>query len=220
MSRPSPRVLAASLLLASASLAAGLGMAAPTQAIAASSSLSPEDQALVDKATAYLQGLKTVTGRFTQVSSNGAASTGTFYMQRPGKARFQYDPPAQMVVVSDGYNVSVVDSRLKTHDQYPLGRTPLVILLARQVRLDRGVVVTQVDQTADGYSITARDGHKEASGRITLNFTNDPIALRGWSVIDAQGRETRVTLGGLSPVIDLDPNLFVIQDDRARSGRP
>jgi outer membrane lipoprotein-sorting protein len=188
--------------------------------MAAASSLSPDDQALVDKATAYLQGLKSVTGRFTQTSFNGSTSTGAFYMQRPGKARFQYDPPAQMVVVSDGYNVSVVDSRLKTHDQYPLGRTPLVILLARQVRLDRGVVVTQVDQTADGFAITARDGRKEASGRITLNFSNDPIALRGWSVIDAQGRETKVTLGALTPATDLDPNLFTIQDDRARSGRP
>jgi outer membrane lipoprotein-sorting protein len=188
--------------------------------MAASSSLSPDDQALVDKATAYLQGLKSVTGRFTQGSFNGATSTGVFYMQRPGKARFQYDPPAQMVVVSDGYNVSVVDSRLKTHDQYPLGRTPLVILLARQVRLDRGVVVTQVDQTADGFAITARDGRKEAAGRITLNFSNDPITLRGWSVIDAQGRETKVTLGVLTAVSDLDPSLFTIQDDRARSGRP
>jgi outer membrane lipoprotein-sorting protein len=188
--------------------------------MAAASSLSPDEQALVDKATAYLQGLKSVTGRFTQTSFNGSTSTGVFYMQRPGKARFQYDPPAQMVVVSDGYNVSVVDSRLKTHDQYPLGRTPLVILLARQVRLDRGVVVTQVDQTADGFAITARDGRKEAAGRITLNFSNDPIALRGWSVIDAQGRETKVTLGALTPAADLDPNLFTIQDDRARSGRP
>jgi len=217
MSPRSLRAIASALLLAGAGLSGAIP--APV-ALAATSALSPDDQALVDKATAYLQSLKTDTGRFTQVSSNGTTSTGTFYMQRPGKARFQYDPPAQMVVVSDGYNVSVVDSRLKTHDQYPLGRTPLVILLARQVRLDRGVVVTAVDQTADGFSITARDGRKEASGRITLNFSNDPIALRGWSVIDAQGRETRVTLGGLTPVGDLDPNLFVIQDDRARSGRP
>ncbi len=210
------RALTVCLALAAASLAMGAG--AP--AMAAASSLSPDEQALVDKATAYLQGLKSVTGRFTQTSFNGSTSTGVFYMQRPGKARFQYDPPAQMVVVSDGYNVSVVDSRLKTHDQYPLGRTPLVILLARQVRLDRGVVVTQVDQTADGFAITARDGRKEAAGRITLNFSNDPIALRGWSVIDAQGRETKVTLGALTPAADLDPNLFTIQDDRARSGRP
>jgi len=216
MSRRSLRALAVCLALA----AACLGVAAAAPVMAAASSLSPEDQALVDKATAYLQGLKSVTGRFTQTSFNGSTSTGVFYMQRPGKARFQYDPPAQMVVVSDGYNVSVVDSRLKTHDQYPLGRTPLVILLARQVRLDRGVVVTQVDQTADGFAITARDGRKEASGRITLNFSNDPIALRGWSVIDAQGRETKVTLGALTPATDLDPNLFTIQDDRARSGRP
>jgi len=188
--------------------------------MAAALSLSPDDQALVDKATAYLQGLKSVTGRFVQNSFNGSTSTGAFYMQRPGKARFQYDPPAEMVVVSDGYNVSVVDSRLKTHNQYPLGRTPLVILLAREVRLDRGVVVSQVDRTADGFSITARDGRKEAAGRITLDFGQDPIALRGWSVIDAQGGQTRVTLGVLTPVSDLDPNLFVIQDDRARSGRP
>ncbi len=216
MSIRSLRALAVCLVLAGASFAAGTS--AP--AIAAAASLSPDDQALVDKATAYLQGLKSVTGRFTQGSFNGSTSTGVFYMQRPGKARFQYDPPAQMVVVSDGYNVSVVDSRLKTHDQYPLGRTPLVILLARQVRLDRGVVVTQVDQAADGFAITARDGRKEAAGRITLNFSNDPIVLRGWSVIDAQGRETKVTLGALTPVSDLDPNLFTIQDDHARSGRP
>jgi outer membrane lipoprotein-sorting protein len=216
MSLHSVRALAVCLVLVSASLAVGT----PAPAVAASSSLSPDDQALVDKATAYLQGLKSVTGKFTQTSFNGSTSTGVFYMQRPGKARFQYDPPAQMIVVSDGYNVSVVDARLKTHDQYPLGRTPLVILLARQVRLDRGVVVTQVDQTAEGFAITARDGRKEAAGRITLNFSNDPIALRGWSVIDAQGRETKVTLGALTPVSDLDPNLFVIQDDRARSGRP
>jgi outer membrane lipoprotein-sorting protein len=216
MSFRSLRVFAACLVLGAGNLALG----ATPPAFAAASSLSPDDQALVEKATAYLQGLKSVTGRFTQASSNGSISTGMFYLQRPGKARFQYDPPAQMVVVSDGYNVSVVDGRLKTHDQYPLGRTPLVILLARQVRLDRGVVVTQVDKTADGFAITARDGRKEAAGRITLNFSNDPMALRGWSVIDAQGRETRVTLGALAPVSDLDPNLFVIQDDRARSGRP
>jgi len=216
MSLRSLRALAVGLVLAAASL----GVGAPAPSFAASSSLSPEDQALVDKATAYLQGLKSVTGRFTQASFNGATSTGVFYMQRPGKARFQYDPPAQMVVVSDGYNVSVVDSRLKTHNQYPLSRTPLVILLAPQVRLDRGVVVTQIDKTADGFSITAREGGKEAAGRITLDFSNAPITLRGWSVIDAQGRETTVTLGALTTVSDLDPNLFVIQDDRPRSGRP
>jgi outer membrane lipoprotein-sorting protein len=215
------RPLFASALCLALSLGASFTPILPVApALAATAPLSPADQALVDQATAYLQGLKTVTGHFTQVSANGATSTGTFYMQRPGKARFQYDPPAQMVVVSDGYNVSVVDMRLKTHDQYPLGRTPLVILLARQVRLDRGVVVTQVDQTADGFAITARDGRKEASGRITLDFGKDPVALRGWSVIDAQGRETRVSLGALAPVSDLDPNLFVIQDDRVRSGRP
>jgi outer membrane lipoprotein-sorting protein len=216
MSLAALRAVALCLVLAGMSL----GMARPASAASAASALSPEDQALVEKATAYLQGLKSVTGRFVQTSFSGSTSSGVFYMQRPGKARFQYDPPAQMVVVSDGYNVSVVDARLKTHDQYPLGRTPLIILLANQVRLDRGAVVTEVSRSADGFSITARDGRKATAGSITLDFSRDPIALRGWSVVDAQGRQTKVTLGGLSPTANLDPNLFVIQDDRPRSGRP
>jgi outer membrane lipoprotein-sorting protein len=182
--------------------------------------LSDDDKAAVDKATAYLQDLKTVSGRFTQVSANGATSTGQFYMQRPGKARFQYDPPAQMLVVSDGHNVSIYDQRLKSFDQYPLGSTPLVLLLAREVRLDRGVIITGVERTDQGFSINARDARKQAEGRLTLNFSNEPVALKGWTIVDGQGQETRVRLGTLSPVSGLDPSLFTLRDPRARSGRP
>lgn len=205
-----------------AALAAGAPLIAPTSPALAAQvpSLSDEDKADVARATAYLQDLKTVTGRFTQVSASGATSTGQFYMQRPGKARFQYDPPAQMLVVSDGHNVSIYDQRLKSFDQYPLGSTPLVLLLAREVRLDRGVVITGVDRTDQGFSINARDARKQAEGRLTLYFSNDPVALKGWNVVDGQGQETRVRLGALTPASSLDPSLFELRDPRVRAGRP
>lgn len=195
------------------------GAAAPAAAAPPPTpALSEEDQALVSKAAAYIQSLKSVQGRFSQTSSRGGASAGTFSMQRPGKARFAYDPPADLLVVSDGYNVKIFDRRLKTFDQYPLGQTPLVLLLAREVRLDRGVIVTGVKRTPGGFSLTAKDARKQADGSITLDFAESPMALRGWTVVDVQGVETRVRLGELTPVPRLDPNLFVLRDPKARSG--
>ena len=193
------------------SLAAGT---APSAVLARTADLAADQQALVQQATDYLQGLKTVTGRFSQTDPNGGASSGTLYLQRPGKARFEYDPPAGLLVVSDGQFVGVSDRRLKTFNEYPLGRTPLVLLLAREVRLDRGVTVTRVEETPGGFSITARDGRGEAEGRITLLFRNDPVALRGWSLADGQGRTTQVRLGPLSPADHLAPGLFYIRDAR------
>jgi outer membrane lipoprotein-sorting protein len=189
-------------------------MLAPTRAVAATdSSVTPEQKALVDRAAAYIQNLKTVRGRFTQVDGNGAMTTGVLYLDRPGKARFEYDPPAGLLVVSDGYNVEVHDRRLKTYNIYPLGRTPLVLLLAKHVRLDRGVVITDVEQTPSGFVIDAKDGSKKAEGRISMSFSTEggAVALRGWTITDLAGKETRVQLGGLTPVDHLDPNLFNIR---------
>ena len=183
-------------------------------AAAAVADLPADQQALVARAGDYLQRLGTVTGRFTQTDPNGGGSTGTLYLQRPGKARFEYDPPAGLLVVSDGSFVGVSDRRLKTFNEYPLGRTPLALLLARQVRLDRGAVVTAVQQSAEGFSIGLRDARGQAEGRLTLLFRNDPVALRGWNIVDAQGRRTEVRLGPLAAAEHLAPGLFYIRDPR------
>ena len=82
------------------------------------------------------------------------------------------------------------------------------------MRLDRGVTVTRVEQTPGGFSISARDGRGEAEGRITLLFRDDPVALRGWTLVDGQGRTTQVRLGPLSPADRLAPGLFYIRDPR------
>lgn len=185
----------------------------------AQSKLSAEDGALVQQASAYLQGLSKAKGRFTQTSARGAVTRGTLYISRPGKARFAYDAPSNLLVVSDGYNVSVWDARLKTFDRYPLGATPLSLLLAKSIRLDQGVVITGVRRFSDGFSITAKDGKRQAEGQITLTFSSSPVALREWTLVDGQGSTTRVTLNSLETVSSLDPGLFVLRDPRPRSGR-
>ena len=109
-------------LLASAAAAPALAQKRPA--------LAPEDQALVDKAVAYLQSLNAVKGRFTQFDPRGRKSEGDFYLKRPGKVRFAYDAPNSMLLVSDGGTVNIYDSKLKTFESYPLGMTPLGALQA------------------------------------------------------------------------------------------
>lgn len=197
----------------------GLG-ALPAPALAAPERpvpLSPQDRALVDRAAAYLEGLTEARGRFVQTDPRGAVTQGELYLKRPGKARFAYDPPAGLLVVSDGGSVLIHNTRLKTFESYPLAATPLSLFLARRIRLDRGVSVTRVARLADGFSITARDSRKEAEGEITLTFSDRPLQLAGWAVSDAQGQTTRVRLSGLQRVSGLDPALFVLKDPRPRN---
>lgn len=201
-----------SLILA---LAAG-AVAGPAVAQAG---LSAADQALVDRAVAYLEGLTQAKARFIQTDPRGQVSRGSLWLKRPGKARFAYDPPSGLLVVSDGGNVSVADKRLKTFDKYPLVATPLSLFLAKNIRFDRGVQVTGVTRAADGFTITARDGRKQTAGQIALTFRSEPMTLVGWSVTDAQRRVTRVQLLDLQPVSGLDSSLFSLRDPRQGVGR-
>ena len=198
------------IVLPAASLA-GAALAAP---------LSAEDKALVDKATAYLQGLGSAKGRFIQTDPRGSQTQGSFYLQRPGKARFAYDAPASKLLVSDGRFVSEADTRLKTVNRYPLGQTPLALFLAQDVRLDKGVVVTRVSRLDGGFSLTLADGRKQTRGSLTMNFTDSPVSLMGWVVTTVQG-STRVRLTSLERAGGLDPKLFATPFPPARrTGRP
>ena len=201
--------------------ALALGLAAlPLPALAQRAPVAPlsaADRALVDRAAAYLQGLTEAKGRFVQTDARGSTAQGTLFLKRPGKARFEYDAPSKLLVVSDGGNVSIADGRLKTFEAYPLMATPLSIFLARQIRLDKNIVISRVNRMADGFSITARDGKKEAEGQITLTFSDNPLALIGWTVTDAQGGSTRIRLTSLTKTTGLAPSLFVLKDPRPKN---
>ncbi|MDB5455177.1 MAG: outer rane lipoprotein carrier protein LolA [Caulobacter sp.] len=199
---------------------AGAALLTAGAATAEAAPLSAADQALVDKATAYIQTLGSVAGRFTQVDARGVTTGGQLWLQRPGKARFAYDGASGLLVVSNGNNVNIWDPRLKSYESYPLSRTPLALLLAREVRLDRGVTISAVTRRADGFSITAVDAKRQTLGKISLDFSDGPVALTGWTVTDVKGGQTRVTLSGLRPASGLDKKLFVLSDPRPRVGKP
>ena len=195
---------------------AAAALAGPTAAARpAIGPLTADDQALVDRAAAYLQALTEAKGRFTQVDARGNITRGEIYLKRPGKARFAYDAPSNLLVVADGSRVSIANPQLKTFDSYPLMATPLSIFLARQIRLDKGIVISNVARQPEGFTITARDGKKQAEGQITIAFTDSPLALAGWTVTDAQGQSTQVRLSSLVKTSGLASSLL---KDRPNAG--
>ena len=211
---PRPALLAAALALG---LAATVPAAAQAPGFRTPYALSPQDRDAAERAAAYLQSLETVSSRFEQTAPDGGVTHGTLYLQRPGKARFEYDPPARMLIVSDGHTVALSDLRLKSFDRAPLSATPLNILLAKQVRLDRGVKIGRVDRNAEGFALTAVDIAHQAQGRLVIYFgdAGGRLALKGWNVVDPQGRLTKVRLGELQPRSGLSPDLFEVRDPRA-----
>ncbi len=192
------------LLISAAALAASPALA---------QGLTPEDQALVDKAIAYLEGLAAAKGRFSQTDPRGKTATGDIFVQRPGKVRLAYDPPNDLLVVSNGNQVAIHNMKLNTYEAYPFRATPLALFLAKNVRLDRGVAVSNVTRTAGGFTLTAADRTRETPGSVTLVFSDNPVALREWTVIDAQRGKTRVVLSNLAPASGLSSALFTLPKD-------
>ena len=193
-------------------------------AVAAKSPAKPAvaapDRALIGRATAYLSGLRSAQAKFSQTDTRGAVSTGTFSLQRPGKARFAYDPPADLTVVADGTNVNISDAKLKTFDQYPLKQTPLAILLADRVKLSDAAAAASVTRGGGGFTVTVVDPKNRAQGSLALDFTSAPVALTGWTVTDPQGQRTTVKLSGLKAGVALAPSLFVLNDPRPHTFKP
>ena len=202
------RAPCAALILAAGALAPLAARPADPSPAGQGQALSPDDQALVAQAAAYLDGFSELKGRFVQTDSRGAVSSGTLYLKRPGYARFAYDPPSSLLVVADGHNVSITDPRLKTNDRYPLSFTPLSLVLSKHVRLDRGVLITRVSHLGDGFALTARDASHRAQGQVILTFRSNPLRLSEWVMTDAEGQTTRIRLTSLSPTSGLDSSLF------------
>lgn len=164
----------------------------------------------------YLNGLKAVQTTFTQVNDDGSLSTGKLWLQRPGKMRFEYDPPNSAVVLANAGTVMVFDPKSnQPPEQYPLKRTPLSLVLARNVNLSQANMV--VGHTFDGTAtvVTAQDPKNPESGRIELMFTANPIELRKWVIYDNAGGQTTVLLGPLNEDIRIDSGLF---SNKARRG--
>ena len=170
-----------------------------------------KQQALASKVSAYLSSIQTLTGNFVQVGPDGSRSTGDFYIQKPGKVRFQYDPPSTIAVVSDGTTMVVRDRRLGTQDVYPLSQTPLRFLLSDRIDLMRDTDLVSV--SADDMYVSVLIEEKQpliGTSRLMLMLGAKDNQLKQWTVTDPQGYDTTVAVSNLSTTKKIDPDLFKI----------
>lgn len=168
--------------------------------------------AAIGAATRTLNAMQRLQGRFLQTAPDGSRANGSFYIQRPGRMRFEYDPPATLLIVSDGSVVAMRDTELRTTERTPLRSTPLNLILAPQIDLERNARVVRVSRSGPWTLVTIRDRTGEADGQITLHFYGENSDLRSWDVIDATGARTRITLSDVTAPASLDRRLFRLED--------
>lgn len=145
--------------------------------------------------SSYFNALRTGEGSFTQVNADGSVSTGTIYIKRPGRIRFEYDPPEQALVIAGGGSLAIFDPRSNTSpERYPLSQTPLSLILSRNVDLENAEMVTAFASDAELAELTAQDPDHPEYGSIRMIFTANPIALRQWVITDNTGSETTIYL--------------------------
>ncbi len=159
----------------------------------------------------YLNGFQTAQGKFTQINEDQTISTGQIYIKRPGRVRFEYDPPEETLVLADGTRVGVIDPKSNTGPEaYPLHRTPLKIVLANNVDFTRERMVTGHDSDGKTTTVRAQDPDNPDYGSIELVFTDNPVELRQWVVTDDTGTRTTVVLGDLRTGVSIGDDRFVI----------
>lgn len=176
------------------------------------------DEALA-RASEYLNGMRAVKGRFQQVNSDGSLSEGDFYLQRPGRVRFDYDEPSPLLIVADGRTVASIDSEMDTVDRTLLDETPLAYLLKANIDLADDGQVGGVARQDGLVLISLDDPAGRVGGQLILIFAAPEYALREWVAVDDYGQQTRVILTDVTRQASLDPSLFTY-DARVRQGPP
>jgi len=178
--------------------------------------LSDADQATLVQVSAYLNSLRTLQARFLQIGPDGATTRGNVWLDRPGRMRFQYDPPSPLLLVAGHGVVIFHDSQLDQTTTIALTQTPLGLLLADTVTLSGpgsgDITVTDFQRPPGQIQITLVRTKTPGDGSLTLSLNAAPLALTGWSVVDAQGRETRLLMSNIRLGGSFDPALFTFTD--------
>nr|WP_242010741.1 outer-membrane lipoprotein carrier protein LolA [Acetobacter musti] len=149
-------------------------------------------------------------GRFEQTAADGQKTTGDVWLVRPGRMRFQYDKPSPLLLVANDGKVVFRDSQLDQTTEIPLERTPLSLLLGAHISLSGDVTVTSFRHENGIIQIAAVRTASPGEGTLVMAFDEQSLVLRGWVVVDAQGRQTQVTLSQLVSGGSASPDLFVL----------
>lgn len=178
-------------------------------ALALSATAAMADKIPLGNISSYLNKMTTAKGEFTQINSDGTISTGTIYIKRPGRVRFEYNAPDTGLVVAGSNTVVIYDTKSnQPPESYPLSRTPLSIILARNVNLNQAKMVTGHSFDGTATTVTAQDPENPQYGNIQMKFTGPAPELRQWIINDGNGSQTTVVLGELKKGGNLPNNLF------------
>ena len=174
---------------------------------------SPEQAQIVQQVNDYFNNMKNLEGRFLQTDASDARKKGKFFIQRPGKVRFDYSLPSRQKIISNGEYLAIEDHDLRTTDRYPLELTPFKLLLKEKVDLAHDAHIVAVDVGPNVMVLTIEDKESRGGGQIRLFFDWPTVQLKEWIITDAQGLNTRIELAELSLNKDADPKLFTFSKD-------
>ena len=192
-----------------AGLAAALVLPRPARA-----ALTPADQFDLQKIQAYLNSIHTMVSAFNQVAGDGSTATGTIYLLRPGHMRIVYNPPHPILIVATNDQVYYYDGQLGQVTWTDLDNTPAWFLLQNFVELGGSIRVESIQHEPGTMRVTVTEDKRPERGRVTMVFSEQPLQLRQWTVLDAQNKTVTVTLDSPQFGVPINPQLFNWQDPR------
>ncbi len=196
-------------------LLAALFLTGPVFAAAKSVEDIPAEAERIEK---YLNGLESAQARFVQTTHDGTQLVGTFYLQRPGKLRFEYDPPIDDFVVADGFFIYFYDSQLGEQTNAPIGQTLADFLLRSNIKLSGDISVEDISRGGDMLQAELVQTADPEAGSLMLAFSEEPMTLKKWRIVDAQGLITEVELFYLKTDITHPSSLFGYSDPKKGTG--
>ena len=174
----------------------------------------------IERAEKYLQDLKSAEARFVQTTHDGTQLVGTFYLKRPGKLRFEYDPPVESFVVADGLFIYFYDAELEEQSNAPIQTTLANFFLRKKFSLADDLMVKEAKHAGGLLQLTVVQAEDQDAGSIIFAFGEKPFELKKWRVIDPQGMITEVELFHLKKNVKHDSKLFVYIDPKKKDGKP
>ncbi len=185
----------------------------------ARAALQPSDLADLAEIERYLDSIRTMAAEFQQYDQEGRVATGRIYLARPGRLRVEYDPPTPYLLVASSGALVYYDAEIEQVTTLPLSSTPAAFLLKERISLTDGVIVKSFERGPGALRVEVADAEDQAAGSVLLVFEERPMALRQWTVTDAQGIKTQVVLTRASFDIVLDPSLFALPTGREDKNR-
>lgn len=176
--------------------------------------LTRPEQDTLDKISDAYNSLHSLEAGFAQIGPDGQIEEGRVYIKKPGQMRFEYAPPAPTLVICDGLDIAVFNLKLHTVDRYPLSTTPLNLLLSDHVNLAHSDSVVGIQRQPGEIVVEARSTDRRVSGNIAIVFTDPGYELRQWTVTDAQGLTTTVTLRDVHAGVDLQDSIFSLRGNK------